>query len=314
MRIKVKKRVEKQRKRVETVSMWQTNLITLYCAVCEHSSTIEAITQRQSNNFCPQFSDEECITVYLWGISQRRFEQKTIYSYAKNHLLDWFPKLPSYQAFSDRLNRLAPAFQALAEIWLSLVGVDLQEHMEYIVDSCPIILAKGPRSGQGKVARELCEKSYNSSRKEWYYGIKLHAVVARKPGCLPIPLSLMASGAAQHDLPAAKQILQDHLFLQAGKLYADKAYADAGWANSLKENYALELFTPRKKRKGDTLISGDTFSTFVSSIRQPIECFFNWLNRLTNIQSASMVRSMSGLLLHVFGRISAALCSLLFNS
>lgn len=297
--------------------MWQTNLITLYCAVCDHSSTIEAIMQRQSNNFCPQFSDEECITVYLWGISQRRFEQKTIYNYTKNHLLEWFPKLPSYQAFSDRLNRLAPAFQALAEIWLSVIGVDLvdlPEHMEYIVDSCPIILAKGPRSNQGKVARELCEKSYNSSRKEWYYGIKLHAVVVRKPGSLPIPLSLMASGAAQHDLPVAKRMIEDHLFLLSGKLYADKAYADAGWAEALKENHALELLTPRKKHKGDTLISSDTFSTFVSSIRQPIECFFNWLNRLTNIQSACLVRSLSGLLLHIFGCISAALCSLLFNS
>ena len=143
--------------------MWQTNLIRLYCAVCDNSSTIEAVTQRQSNNFRPQFSDEECITVYLWGIRQRRFEKKTIYNYTKNHLLEWFPKLPSYQAFSDRLNRLVPAFQALAEQWLSLVGVSLQRAMEYLMDSCPIILAKGPRSGQAKVARELCKKSYNSS-------------------------------------------------------------------------------------------------------------------------------------------------------
>ena len=293
--------------------MWQTNLITLYCAVCDNSSTIEAVMQRQSNNFCPQFSDEECITVYLWGISQRRFEQKTIYSYTKNHLLEWFPKLPSYQAFSDRLNRLAPAFQALAEHWLSMIGVDLQEQLDYIVDSCPIILAKGPRSGHAKVASELCEKSYNSSRNEWYYGIKLHAVVARKPGHLPVPLSLLASGAAQHDLPAARQILEDHISLRPGRLYADKAYIDADWKESLKKNHALELLTPRKKRKDDVLISGDTFSTFVSSLRQPIECFFNWLNRLTNIQSASMVRSLSGLLLHVFGRIAAALAALLFN-
>ena len=189
--------------------MWETNLIRLYCAVCDDSSTIDAIMQRQRNNFCPQFSDEECITVYLWGISQRRFEQKTIYEYTRNHLLDWFPKLPSYQAFSDRLNRLAPAFQSLAEIWLGLIGVNEQGCMDYIVDSCPIILAKGPRSGQAKVANELCEKSYNSSRKEWYYGMKLHAVVVRRPGHLPLPLSLMAFGAAQHDLPAAKKILQD---------------------------------------------------------------------------------------------------------
>ena len=290
--------------------MWQTNLIKLYCAVSDNSSTIEAVMQRQSNNFRPQFSDEECITVCLWGISQRRFEQKTIYNYTKNHLLEWFPKLPSYQAFSDRLNRLAPAFQALAEYWLSVIGVDLQGQMEYIVDSCPIILAKGPRSGHAKVAPELCEKSYNSSRKEWYYGIKLHAVVARKPGHLPVPLSLMASGAAQHDLPAAKQIMEDHVALRPGTLYADKAYIDADWAESLKQNHALELLTPRKKRKGDVLISGDTFSTFVSSVRQPVECFFN---RLTNIQTASMVRSLSGLLFHVFARIATALVALLFN-
>ena len=293
--------------------MWQTNLIRLYCAVCDNSSTIEAETQRQSNNFCPQFSDEECITVYLWGLNQRRFEKKAIYEYTKNHLLEWFPKLPSYQAFSDRLNRLAPAFQALAELWLNALGVNLHGPKEYLMDSCPIILAKGPRSGHAKVASELCEKSYNSSRKEWYYGIKLHAVVLRRPGLLPVPLSLLASGAAQHDLPVARQILEDHLVLNHGKLYADKAYADAAWAESLKEAHALELLTPRKKRKGDVLISGDTFSTFVSSVRQPIECFFNWLNRLTNIQSASLVRSLSGLLLHVFACISAALISLIFN-
>ena len=49
--------------------MWQTNLVKLYCAVCDNSSTIEAEMQRQSNNFRPEFTDEECITVYLWGIS-----------------------------------------------------------------------------------------------------------------------------------------------------------------------------------------------------------------------------------------------------
>jgi len=141
-----------------------------------------------------------------------------------------------------------------------------------------------------------------------------HAVVARKPGRLPVPLSLMASGAALHDLPAAKQILDNHLSLKRGRLYADKAYTDAAWADLLKNSYAIELITPRKKHKGDTLVSGDTFSPFVSSVRQPIECFFNWLNHLTNIQSASFVRSTSGLLLHLFARIAAALISLIFNS
>ena len=109
--------------------------------------------------------------MYLWGISQRRFEKKTIYEYTKNHLLKLFPKLSSYRAFSDRLNRLALAFQVLAEHWMSVIGADLYGHMEYIVDSCLVILAKGPRSGHEKVAGELCGKSYDSSRQKWYYGL-----------------------------------------------------------------------------------------------------------------------------------------------
>ena len=292
--------------------MWQTNLIKLYCAVCEHYNTIEVMTQRQSNNFRPQFSDEECITVYLWGICQRRFEQRTIYDYTKNHLLDWFPKLPSYAAFSRRLNFLAPAFQALAEEWLTVIWEKEMENTTYIVDSCPVILAKGPRSGHAKVAGELCAKSYNSSRKEWYYGVKLHAFVARKPGRLPAPVGLFLSGSAVHDLKAAKQILQDSRPLPPGTLYADKAYIDSEWANLLQEETSIQILTPRKKHKSDAIRSGDAFSTFVSSVRQPIECFFNWLNRFTNLQSASTVRSLTGLLLHIFGRIAAALFALVF--
>ncbi len=89
---------------------------------------------------------------------------------------------------------------------------------------------------------------------------------------------------------------------------------DAARKAQLEKNYAVVLLTPRKKKKEDILTSSDTFSTFVSSLRQPVECFFNWLNHLTNIQSASLVRSLSGLLLHIFARIATALAALLFNS
>lgn len=54
--------------------------------------------------------------------------------------------------------------------------------------------------------------------------MKLHAVVVRRFGRLPLPVSLMFSGASQHDLPAVKQILEDHANLKSGNLYADKVY------------------------------------------------------------------------------------------
>lgn len=42
--------------------------------------------------------------------------------------------------------------------------------------------------------------------------------------------------------------------------------------------------------------------------RQPIESFFNWVESKTGIQIASKVRSLNGLLVHVFGKLAAALC------
>lgn len=91
------------------------------------------------------------------------------------------------------------------------------------------------------------QKSYNSSQKEWYYGVKLHAFVVRKPGQLPAPIALFLSGAAVHDLKAAKQILRDNHILSAGKLYADNAYIDCEWADMLRDESAILVLTPSQK-------------------------------------------------------------------
>lgn len=287
--------------------MFQTKLIKLYCAVCDNSSIIERENQRQSNNFRPQFTDEECITVYLWGISQRRFKLKDIYNYIKNHLLEWFPKLPSYQAFSRRCNALASAMRALSEVWMNTARASLHSESVYLVDSCPIMLAHRSRACHAKVASDLCAVSYNSTRKEWYYGVKLHAFATRRPKKLPLPAAMMFSKADVHDLTAAKQMTQDMDFLSHCTVMGDKAYADMAWRSFLKEICDTELATPRKKHMGDMLCSSDTYSTFVSSVRQPIESFFHWLDYLTGIQAASTVRSSQGLLLHVFGRLAFAM-------
>ena len=293
---------------------WQTKLIRLYCTVCDEYSTTEWSVQRLSNNFRPQFLDEECITVYLWGIMKRRFELRAIYDYVKEHLSEWFPKMPSYQAFCYRLNRLAPAFQILAERWMDKLSEITEDEMKYLVDSCPIILAKQRRSSNAKVARDMCDKGYNSSRNEYFYGIKLHAFAGHHAGKLPTACAMMISFASDHDLPVARKMMDACKPFYGGTLFADKAYIDDEWKTLLSEEYGICLLTPRKQRKDDFLRGGDAFSSLVSAFRQQIECFFSWLNATTNIQSASKVRSTAGLLVHVFGRIAAAFSSLLLNS
>ena len=45
----------------------QATLVTLYCTVCGNHSIIEEKTQHLLNHRFPKFSDEKCITAYLWG-------------------------------------------------------------------------------------------------------------------------------------------------------------------------------------------------------------------------------------------------------
>lgn len=292
--------------------MWKEQLITLYCTVCQcYGSGISAQVQRLSNNFRPQFTDEEVITVYLWGILQRRFEVKAIHNYIKMHLIEWFPKLPSYQAFDRRLGELSPAFSRLAEMWMVEQPIVATDMNTLLVDSLPILLAKASRSTRAKVAPELCSKTYNASRQQWYYGMKLHIIGRRRQGTLPFPIAISASEASCHDLPVAKQMVGTHSF--AGVLLlGDKAYADATWKQALAAQ-GIQLLTPYKLHRGEAarLPGGDSMDTSISRARQSIECFFNWLHEKTGIQIASKVRSMKGLLVHLFGRIAAALFSLL---
>ena len=292
--------------------MWKTQLVALYCAVCRYYDTRICVkVQRLSNNNRPQFTDQELMAVYLWGIQQRLFTTKAIYTYTKRHLHDWFPLLPSYQAFNRRLDEMGMAFATLSECLLGDRPSDTYALTTLLVDSMPIALAKLCRADHAKVARELCAKTYNPSRKEWYYGVKLHAVVQNRQGKLPALLIAMLSPANDHDLPVAKQIIE-RIGLWNGPLFADKAYDDAQWKRDLLQYHNIRLVTPYRRHRGDPVATPgrSAADSFISSVRQKIEIFFNWLNDTTHIQSASKIRSLKGLFLHVFGRLAAALASL----
>lgn len=168
-------------------------------------------------------------------------------------MLDKFPALPSYQAFCRRLNWLAPAFQALAEIWREQFAAKTEDSHTYLLDSCPIILARRRRSRHGKAARDLWSQRYNSARQEWYYGVKLHVFGIRRAGKLPTPCSMNVTTATFCDLWAAKQIMLNNQPIHNGVLYADRAYINADWSQTLQKNYNIQLLTPRKKERNEKM-------------------------------------------------------------
>ena len=286
--------------------IWQKNLIKLYFYFCE-DRLIQGHLQnlRMSNNGNLNFTDEEILTIYLFGIIQNMSKVKHIYQYTAQHLKDWFPQLPSYQAFNARLNRLESCFSMLINglIKQNLLAKDIHEK---VLDSLPIIVAGNSRSSSAKVAKRLCSKGYCSSKGIYYYGIKLHALGIVQAEHIPMPQQVWITGAAENDLTAARPILEH---IENSKIYADKIYADAALNEELQTQQNSTIVTPIKNKKGQKTkdAAADIYSTFVSKVRQPIESFFNWINEKTNIQNAQRVRSEQGLLVHIWGKSAAAL-------
>lgn len=291
---------------------WQLKLITLFVYTSKHyHDFLWTFCERQSNNDDPQFSDVEVIVIYLWGIIRGYHQVKEIYEYTQDHLGEWFPDLPSYKNYVSRLNRLngvfVPLFAQIQTEFTPLADLEIIK----LIDSMPIIMAKAQRSGSAKVARELANKGYNATKNTYYYGVKLHILGIHQPWRLPLPDYIGLTGASEADINMLKEIAWE---IYDTSIYADKAYIDSLLSQTLAEQGST-LHTPVKKQRGqkNLFLFQEALSTIVSQVRQPIESLFNWIQQKTGIHIASQVRSTQGLLVHVFGKMAAAMFMLLTN-
>jgi len=288
-------------------------LIHIYLIISDlYDRDLKYYCQRFSNNNKPEFTDSELITIYLFAMTEHgHFNIAQIYKFAAEYLHSWFPKLPSYVAFNTRLNKLAPVFQRLTEIFVKNHINNVPRNNVSLLDSMPIITCSGKR--EAKVATEIIDKGYSSSKGFFYFGLKLHLLAFHSPNKLPVPESFVITQASENDLNVFREYwaeIQNRIF------YGDKIYS---YANNLFHKYNSIMLTPIKETKAKSTklkqidkAAHDLFNKAVSKVRQPIESFFNWLIQKTNIQKASNVRSTKGLIVHVFGKIAAAL--FIFNS
>jgi hypothetical protein len=283
---------------------WQEQLITIYLYVCKHyREGLWTYCQRMSNYADLSFADEEVITIYLFGIIDGRTEITKIYGYTNRHLRDWFPNLPSYQAYIQRLNRIAEVFVPLLELIITEQEIGGLK-TAWLIDSFPVALAKQGHRFKAKVAPQLANSGYCSTKKLYYYGVRVHIVGRSQPGTLPRPEYIGITGASDND---GKVFTQIRPRLHDNKVFGDKAYQLAD-ANEIKYKQGLIVLTPVKKQPGQEYLDAadQWFSTAVSRVRQPIESLFAWIEQKSGIESASKVRSYAGLMVHVFGRLAAS--------
>lgn len=291
-----------------------TKLIFIYYQVCEfYQSYIQKNLLRFNwNNAEGKITDQELLCIYLFcTIEEEKFQKKSMHKCILNHWHSWFPNLPSYQTFNDRMNRLSPVFPVLLTHILAQLNLPSNPSV-LLGDSFPIITCSAKRTP--RVATHLVSKDYCASKNLWFYGLRLHGLAEQSlQKSIPTPVYLQVQTASQHDLEAIRPVLEK---VENATIALDKAYCDETLKEQLIEQNNTLLFTPEKQKKGETTAQKQDkkayrglLNTAVATIRQPIESLFSWLDRKVGLQMASVVRSKKGLILHVFAKVAAAFMS-----
>ncbi len=107
------------------------------------------------------------VSICMFGVIDKYGEIKQIYKYADRHLRSWFPKLPSYTAFVQRLNKVADIFAPLLEIIQQEQEAKNTEQV-WLVDSFPVALAKQGHRFKACVASGLANAGYCATKKLYF--------------------------------------------------------------------------------------------------------------------------------------------------
>lgn len=291
-------------------------LVKIYSSICERfEKDLKYACQRFSNNDQQDLTDQEIMTIYLFVTTEeQRLSIKQVHRFAVEYLRSWFPKLGSYAAFNNRINNLSEAFKGLLTALFTEYFPKNCFSDQSLLDSMPIITCSGKRLG--KVAKDLTDKGYCSTKSMYYFGVKLHALAFRREKSIPFPEEILITQASTNDLTVFKEAWANK---ENRCFFGDKIYHHQEFFSELEKENSTIMMTPVKAVKGEcqeirnrNKAADDLFSAAVSRVRQPIESFFNWLIEKTNIQKASKVRSSKGLLIHIFGKIAAAFIYLIF--
>jgi hypothetical protein len=284
---------------------WELRLVADYMMVDSILQSYESLFGRWklSNNAQQGISDSEILTIYCFGLRKGLRHAKAIHNFAYSFLRNWFPQLPSYSQFLSRMNSLGEVLR-LACFLISKENELRLANDRAIIDSMPIVLASQARSGRAKTAKGLAKKGYCSSKKMYYYGVKLHLVVAGKNQAPYSPTLIVVTPANKHDI----EVLKDNIDgIDAEKIIGDKAYISKKlreWAQQLGKT----ILTPIKKPKNKELAeSAKKRNKKISKVRQIVETAFGWIDQLTGIHDASKVRSDKGLLRHIYGALLTAM-------
>ena len=256
-----------------------------------YQSIIPDQVRYRRNYACSKLSDSEIITLAIVGEIHGTSSEKAWFNYVRKNFKDLFPNLGHRTRFNRTRRNLTKVIDAIRKEIGRYLGYSQSDI--FIVDSMPIPVCGFGRAHFGKRLRDISSYGYCASKKESYYGLKLHALVTLDGYITDIELT-----AANVD---DREVLWELL----PKKYQPMVLADKGYTGD-------RLSADIQTEKGITLLAlkrnnsknpyPKTLRNWISKHRRRIETSFSQLVDQFHINEV-LANSLDGLKARIQSKI-----------
>lgn len=212
----------------------QEQIITIYCLCADFLEVYGVSDDPQA-----QMSTAEVMTVALVAATFFVGNQQASRLFLKEH--GYIPKMLSKSRFNRRLHAIPDTlWQALFAL-LAEIAKQTNPTNEYIVDSCPVPVCDNIRIARCHLYRGKEHRGYCASKRRYFFGLRVHLLITATGQ----PVEFVLAPGSQADIRAFRSLPLD---LPAGsEVYADPAYEDYVWEETLSEMADITLTVQRKK-------------------------------------------------------------------
>lgn len=240
-----------------------TYIVFVYC-LCD--DLLKGLRHREDPQ-C-QVGDAEILTTVL--VAARYFAGNWAQTQAFLSGQRYFSRRLSHGRFVRRLHRCAhllePLFQILAE-----AGHGLNQESLYVVDSFPVAACDNYRIRRCRRYRGEAWRGYQASKRRYFYGVKIHLVVAASGQ----PVEFVLAPGADADVAVLKRLRLD--LPENATLTGDRAYNDYVYEDLLKDA-GLGLIPLRKQKSTRPL--EPALAYLMATARKAVETTGSLIERL----------------------------------
>lgn len=266
-----------------------------------YNEIIPASIKNRRNISDSKLSDSEIISISIVGEAITVDSEKAWFYFVKKNFKDLFPNICDRTRFNRTKRNLYVVIKEIQK-YFSKLPMFSNDSIR-IIDSMPIPVCKFARAYFSKSFKDIASYGYCASKKETYFGLKLHALVTID-GFIS---DFFLTSAGIDDRLAVFELTENKPSL---KIIADKGYIDDDLKCQLKNEKNILLISLKRKNSKDPLEK--RLRNVLSKTRRRIETSFSQLADQFNLNKV-IAKSKWGLMLRITLKILAHNISFIIN-